>query len=121
MSKLTVTRQFLYQADQQIKTLQVTQPAFAILLHHPIKKFYAAAQMHLKIIEARFNEIKKKYVEQDDAGNFITEEVDGKPVFKLMRSKIDITTARTMDAKQIEDAFTKEGNKMFSQEVTIEW
>lgn len=121
MSKLTVTRQFLFQADQQIKILKVNQPAFAILLHHPINKFYAAAQMHLKIIDARFNEIKNKYVEKDDAGNFLMEEIEGTMKWKLMKVKVDITQARTMNAEEIEKAFDTEGNKMFSQEVTIEW
>lgn len=123
MQKITLSRKVLHKIDQDIKVWQATQPTIAFLLGDKIKRFYASTdvQMHIKIIDARFNDIKKKYVEQDPDGNFIIEEVDGKPKLKLQKVKVDITSAKTMNAEEIEKAFYTEGEKMFSQSVTIEW
>lgn len=123
MQKIILTRKLLHKIDQDIKVWQATQPTIAFLLGDKIKRFYASTdvQMHIKIIDARFNDIKKKYVEQDTDGNFIIEDVDGQPKLKLLKVKVDITSAKTMNAEEIEKAFYTEGEKMFSQSVTIEW
>ena len=121
MAKLTVTRKFLFTVDQEIKRWQYEDPTQWLFHQQKIKKFYEQANMHLKIIEARFKEIKEKYVEKGEGGNFLTETVDGQPKWKLLKSKIDIANAKTMNAEDIEKAFSTEGEKMFSQQLTIEW
>lgn len=107
--------------DQQYKVMANENMGLHFLLRDKIKRFYDAATMQLKITDARFKEIKDKYVEKDEAGNYITEQVDGGARWKLMKVKIDITQAKTMDEKEIAAAFEKEGEKMFAQQVTIDF
>lgn len=119
--KLTITRDQLYHIQQEILAINKNSPGLALLLHKNIKQFNEKLAMHLKITQGRFNEIKEKYVQKDDQGNFLTENVDGKDQWKYVTAKVALEKAAVLDVSMVEQMFNQECKKLFSQQISFDW
>lgn len=117
----TMTRNQLYQIDQEIKSMQSQSPALALLLSNRIKLFYEKARVQLEVMWTRFKEIQEKYVQKDPQGNFLTTGEGENAKWKFIESKADLVNARVLDVSLVEQSFNEECKKMFSQTIQFDW
>lgn len=121
MPKIIMTRNDLYQIDQQIIQLKKSNQALALLLSNRIEQFYIRAALPLNIMRGRFKDIQEKYVQKDDRGNFIVTGEGQNAKWKFIQSKTDLVNARVLDVSMVEEEFNKEVHAFMKQTITLDW
>lgn len=115
-----MTRNDLYNIDSQIIEMKKEKQALAVLLMKPIRDFYAAAGMELKITNERFRAILKKYAEQDDEGNLLTTGEGENKKWKFKESYTLADTTIMFGAHNVEQLFNQEVRKLMEQPIIID-
>jgi hypothetical protein len=114
-----MTRNDLYQIDQQIQIMQREQQAIALLLFNRINLFYEAAGHQLKITRGRFDAIKDKYVQKED-GVYLTHIVNGTDQWKFKGSMKDDNNVVILGEANVIERFNQECASLMQQIITID-
>jgi hypothetical protein len=118
--KTTITKNDLFNIEQEFIHMQRHAPGLTLLLKTRLNFFFDRAGMHLKGLHERLREIKDNYVEKDEAGNYLTEDVEGQKRLKYLSSKLDLLQGKTLNKDEVRQAFTDECNKVFAETITLD-
>lgn len=119
--KRMMTRQQLYQIDQEYKDYKKNNPGLHLALTVNIKRFYVKASHELEVTAGRFNAIKDLYVQRDAEGNFLTEINGDTTEWKLIVSGEELARAGVIDISMVKKDFDECCNKLFSQTISFDW
>lgn len=117
----TITRNQLYQIEQEIFSMQRDSPALALLLDKQIKLFFQRAAMPLGVMHSRFKSIQEKYIQKDEHGVFQTVKEGELTEWKYIESKVDLERAQVLDRSMVKQAFNDECAAFFKQSISFEW
>jgi hypothetical protein len=120
MARHSISRNELYQMVQDFATLRSTNPGLAFLMEPKINRFHEVNKMPIAVTNARFLDIKNRYVKKDDRGNFLTRQQGSKTVWQFVEHYVDVSNARELWDEEVAKRFEQECNDLFSQTIQID-
>jgi hypothetical protein len=120
MARQSITRNELYRMVEDFATLRGTHPGLAILMEPKMNRFHEANKMPIAVMNARFLDIKNKYVKKDDKGNFLTIKKGNESVWQFVENYVDVAGARELWDEEVSQRFEQECKDLFSQTIQID-
>lgn len=119
--KKQLTYNDLYIINQDIMQMQKARPALALLLEPRIKHFYDRAGTDLAAMSGGMEKIKKKFIQTNEQGEFMTEGEGNNQDWKFVPVYTDFKTAAIIaDRGRIKKMFEEEVKKFVSITITLD-